>query len=95
MRTLGKMAFVASMVVILAGCTEPKTVTGEEFMAMHARNPESMRHSQFMGVKDGKAVLKVSEMSIVSKKKWKDTYFVTDATNLPADWLLKNKPVDI
>ena len=86
------MVLAASMVVVLAGCNEPKTVTGEEFMAMHARNPESMRHTEFMGVKDGKAALKVSKMSIVNKKKWQDSFFVTEATNLPADWVEKNTP---
>jgi outer membrane lipoprotein SlyB len=45
MRKLGRMVLAASMVVVLAGCNEPKAVTGEEFMAMHARNPESVRHT--------------------------------------------------
>jgi hypothetical protein len=80
------------MAFTLAECNEPKQVTGQEFMTMHARNPETMRHTEFVGVKDGKAILKVSEMSLVNKKKWNNSYFVTDSKNLPVDWVEKNKP---
>ena len=92
MKKVIRVVFVIGVAFALAGCNEPKQVTGQEFMAMHARNPETMRHSEFVGVKGGKAILKVSEMSLINKKKWQDSYFVTDIENLPDEWAEKNTP---
>ena len=92
MKKVIAVAFAIGMAFALAGCNEPKQVTCQEFMAMHARNPETMRHTEFVGSKDGKAILKVSEMSLVNKKKWNDSYFVTDIKNLPDEWVEKNTP---
>lgn len=83
---------IASSLLFLTGCNEPKQITGQEFMEMLARNPESMRCTKFVAVKDDKAILKVSEMSTLNQKKWKDTYFITSVDDLPKDWLKKNEP---
>ncbi len=58
---------------------------------MLARNPESMRHTEFVGLKDGKACLKVSTMSTLNSKKWTEEYFVTEADQLPKEWLESQK----
>jgi hypothetical protein len=92
MRKVIRVVFVVGVAFALAGCNEPKQVTGQEFMAMHARNPETMRHAEFVGVKDGKAILKVSDMSLVNKRKWNDSYFVTDTEDLTDEWIEKNTP---
>ena len=92
MKKIIAVVFAIGMAFVLSGCNEPNQVTGQEFMAMHARNPETMRQTEFVGVRDGKAILKVSEMSLANKKKWKESYFVTDIENLPDEWVEKNQP---
>jgi len=78
---------MAVLATALCGCKEPTRVSGAEFTAMLKRNPESMRSTQFIGVRDdGMAILKVSEMSLTDKRKWKETFFVTPMTNLPSDF---------
>lgn len=78
---------MAVLATALCGCNEPTRVSGAEFTAMLKRNPESMRSTQFIGVRDdGMAILKVSEMSLTDKRKWKETFFVTPMTNLPPDF---------
>jgi len=71
----------------ICGCNEPAQVSGPEFVAMLNRNPESMRSTEFVGVRDGQAVLKVTTMSLVNQRRWSDTFFVTAVTNLPKDFL--------
>ena len=88
------LALVAALALafFLTGCDDTRQVTGQEFQAMLARNPESMRSTQYLGVKDGKAYLKVSEMSLLRKNEWRDTYYATEAANLPPAWLETHKP---
>ena len=55
---------------------------------------QSMRHTEFIGVRDGKAILKVEEMSILDKSDWEISHYYTTATDLPEAWLteqLKNQ----
>ena len=92
MSKLARSAMVIGLMLILAGCRAPRELSAEEFMALHARNAETMRHSEFMGVQNGKAVLKVSTMSLVNRQKWKTSYFVTDVEKLPEGWTEKNSP---
>ena len=74
--------------VLLVGCEEAKAVSADEFRAMLAGNPESMRHTEFVGVRDGKAYLKVHRMAISSaKQRWEVELYSTDASQLPAVWL--------
>jgi len=91
---MGKCTRIIAVVVLaagLAGCNEPKKVSATEFQFLLARNPESMRHAEFAGVKNGKAYLKVSSMSTLSREKWTAEYFVTDVNQLPKEWLEQQK----
>lgn len=87
MKNLIRLAMLILVTVSLSGCKDPEAVSATEFQAMLERNPESMRHTEFMGVKDGKAYLKVSTMSSYNQKKWADELYSTDASKLPKDWL--------
>ena len=78
---------MALLAMVSTGCNEPTTVSGAQFTAMLRRAPESMRTTQFVGIRgDGMAILKVSEMSSANNRKWKETYFITAITNLPPDF---------
>jgi uncharacterized lipoprotein YajG len=87
MKSLIRLAIFTLITAFLSGCKEPESISATEFQAMLERNPESMRHTEFLGVKDGKAFLKVSTMSSYNQEKWTDEIFSTDASKLPADWL--------
>jgi uncharacterized lipoprotein YajG len=89
MKNFIRLAGLILVAVCLTGCNEPEEVSATEFQAMLERNPETMRHTEFMGVKDGKAILKVSTMSSYNQEKWSDELFFTDASKLPSEWLDK------
>jgi len=87
MNNLLRLTIFILITLSLSGCKDPEAVSATEFQAMLERNPESMRQTEFMGVKDGKALLKVSTMSSYNQKKWTDEFYSTDASKLPNDWL--------
>ena len=91
MRKFISVIAIALLSFCMTGCDEAKEISASEFQAMLARNPESMRHTEFVGVKHGKAYLKVSTMSTLNPKKWTEEYFLTDAKKLPEEWLTKQK----
>jgi len=87
MNNLLRLTIFILITLFLSGCKDSEAVSATEFQAMLERNPESMRQTEFMGVKDGKALLKVSTMSSYNQKKWTDEFYSTDASKLPNDWL--------
>jgi len=87
MNNLLRLTIFILITLSLSGCKDPEAVSATEFQAMLERNPESMRQTEFMGIKDGKALLKVSTMSSYHQKKWTDEFYSTDASKLPNDWL--------
>ncbi len=91
MKRFMRIIAIALVAFSMTGCDEAKDVSASEFQAMLARNPESMRHTEFVGVKEGKAYLKVSTMSTINPKKWTEEYFLTDVDQLPEEWLAKQK----
>lgn len=91
MKNLVRLAILILVTVSNFGCKDSEAVSATEFQAMLERNPESMRHNEFIGVKDGNAFLKVSTMSSYNQKKWTDEIFTTDASKLPNDWLVQQE----
>jgi len=87
-RTANIILALALMAVVIAGCDDVQEVSEKEFQAMLAAcTPEAMRHTEFVGVKDGNACLKVSTMSIMNPQKWTEEYFVTNSDQLPVEWI--------
>jgi hypothetical protein len=85
-----KMLWYVLWVGIATGCNEqPKQVSPDEFTRLAVAPIATMVYSEFAGVKDGKAILRVSRMSSYRKSKWKDTVYVTDAAKLDAEVLKK------
>ena len=89
MNKLIRIWTVCLVLVSIASCDDAQEVSPADFQAMLTRNPETMRHTTFIGVKGGKACLKVSAMSSLNSQKWTEEYFVTDADKLPNEWLAK------
>ena len=86
MKRMTMLSLLTGAIVLLCGCNKPTEISGAAFTTMLKRPPETMRSTQYVGISDGKAVLKVSKMSLVNKSKWNDTYFVTPVDNLPKDF---------
>jgi len=92
MRVIYRICAVIFMSLLIAGCIgdekiTAEKVTAEEFQAMLARDLETMKYSEFIGVNDGKAYMKVLSMSTMEQKDWKEKYYYTDAQDLPEEWL--------
>ena len=88
MNRLAQLLLLFPILSVLWGCDqEPKEVTAVEFRQMLERNPESIRHTELVGVKDGNAILKVEEINVLNNSDWKTSYYFTTATDLPKAWL--------
>ena len=91
MRTTVGVSVCLLIGAMMAGCDDFKRVSASEFQAMLARNPESMRHTDFIGQRGDKAYLRVSTMSTLNPERWTEELLVTDAEELPKEWLLLQK----
>ena len=83
------------LLVLLAGCDEPKQVTGVDFKReFDLRNAQTMVWSEYIGEKDGKVFLRRKTMSLVSKNKWNEEIWFTETNKLDSvflDQLMKEK----
>jgi len=87
--------FVVLAAAIMVGCKEqPTTVSPSEFTKLADTPIGPMIYTEFVGVKDGQAILLVSRMSTLSKSRWNNTIYTTDVTKIDPDVLkrLKAKP---
>ena len=80
------------MVALLAGCNEPKQVSGTDFKREYElRNAQTMVSSEYLGEKEGKLFLRRKTMSLVNKKKWNEEIWFTETNNLDAAFLTELK----
>lgn len=84
------IVLIGSGLLSILASQEAKAVDPKTFMALLERNPESMRHTQFLGVQDGLAILKVSTMSLFNQKDWKVSYVTTPLNQMPDTWIQKH-----
>ena len=70
-------------VLLLAGCSGPDHVSAAEFKKEYAwvGQPQSMRQISFLGVRDGKAFLKVSTMGLIGSE-WKNRVIYVEVGEL-------------
>jgi len=80
------------MLALLAGCNEPKQVSGTDFKReFELRNAQTMVASEYLGEKDGKVFLRRKTMSLVNKKKWNEEIWFTETNNLDAAFVAELK----
>jgi len=88
-----KYWFPLLTLICLVGCDNAKHVTGPEFQREYElRNAQTMVASEYLGEQDGKVYLVRKTMSLVSKDKWNEEIWYTEADNLDSTFLqiLKN-----
>jgi hypothetical protein len=72
---------------LLAGCDEPKHVSGEEFKReFNMRNTQTMVWSEYLGEKEGKAFMLRKTMPLVGSK-WREEVWFTETKNLDSAFL--------
>lgn len=73
------------LALLLCGCSGPKRVTPAEFKKQYAEvgMPQSMHSVTYLGHRDGRAYIKRSSMSTVSRK-WSDHVIYVELTELDA-----------
>jgi len=77
------------LVLLLSGCSGPERVSVAEFKKEYAAvgQPASMRHVEYLGVRDGRAYIKVSSMRL-NGSKWKERVIFVELEEL--DEALRN-----
>ena len=73
------------LALLLCGCSGPERVTPAEFKKQYAEvgMPQSMHSVTYLGRRDGRAYIKRSSMSTVSRK-WSDHVIYVELTELDA-----------
>jgi hypothetical protein len=83
--TTTRMKFIAPLILaaLLCGCTGPEHVSPAEFRKQYGLvgEPQTMHSLSYVGQRDGKAFIRVSSMSTVSKK-WSDHIIYVELTEL-------------
>jgi hypothetical protein len=83
--TTARMKFIAPLILaaLLCGCTGPEHVSPAEFKKQYGLvgEPQTMHSISYLGQRDGKAFIRVSSMSTVSKK-WSDHIIYVELTEL-------------
>ncbi len=72
------------LATLLCGCAEPDHVSATEFKKQFAivGQPETMHTSTYLGLRDGRAFIRVSSMSTISQKKWSDRVIYVELSEL-------------
>lgn len=72
-------AILLFLVLLLTGCSVPKQVSPGEFEERYGEvgQAATMRHVTYLGRQDGRAFIRISTMSRVSRK-WSDHLIVVD-----------------
>ena len=62
-----------ALILLVDGCSSPDHVSVTDFKKEYAMvgQPQSMRNVSYLGVRDGRAILKVSSMPLVGSE-WQD-----------------------
>src|SRR4030095_14454898 len=83
--TTARMKFIAPLILaaLLCGCTGPEHVSPAEFKKQYGLvgEPQTMHSLSYVGQRDGKAFIRVSCISTVSKK-WSDHIIYVELTEL-------------
>ena len=80
-----KLLIPLLLALLLCGCSGPERVTPSEFKKQYAEvgMPQSMHSVTYLGRRDGRAYIKRSSMSTVSRK-WSDHVIYVELTELDA-----------
>jgi outer membrane biogenesis lipoprotein LolB len=71
------------LVLLLCGCTGPERVSPAEFKRQYAwvGQAQTVKDVQYLGQRDGRAYIKISSMSTVSRK-WSDHIIYVELAKL-------------
>jgi hypothetical protein len=80
-----KLLFLIVLLSLTAGCSGPDHISVADFKTEYAMvgAPQTMRDVSFLGVRDGKAFLKIRSMPIVGSK-WKERIVYVELSELDA-----------
>ena len=74
-----------ALVLVMTGCSEPERVSVAEFKREYEMvgMPQTMKDVEFLGVRDGRAFLKIRSMPLVGSK-WKERVTYVELKELDA-----------